>query len=389
MESRSCRLLLFCLPFWFVRVAIAQDDQPPADSPADPVVVERFQFTDTSGEAREVLARLVLTAADGGVLVEDRAGTLWNITPDRLKSRTATQTPYTRFTVDERRAAIRDEFGDAFRSITTPHYIIVFNTTDAYAEWCGGLLERFYEGYFDFWNKAGLKLHEPADRLVVIVLQNQTQFQEFYSSDVGQKTQSSFGYYSIRRNHTVLYNFAETDEAKQTAIGIRRAVAKTPFNVATVVHEATHQLGFNTGLHTRYADNPVWLTEGVAMFFETPDLRTRGWKTIGRINDWRSRSLKAYSGALDAGSVRALVQSDDRFRKAETAGDAYTEAWALTLYLMKRREEDFVRYLQHISSKSPMVWDKADARLAEFTDAFGDPADFEKRMQAYLRKYRR
>ena len=39
--------------------------------------------------------------------------------------------------------------------------------------------------------------------------------------------------------------------------------------VATVVHEATHQMAFNCGLHTRYADIPVWVSEGIAMYFET------------------------------------------------------------------------------------------------------------------------
>ena len=53
-----------------------------------------------------------------------------------------------------------------------------------------------------------------------------------------------------------------------------------PGVTVTVIHEATHQIAFNCGLHTRYADNPLWLTEGMALYFETPDLRSRsGWRT--------------------------------------------------------------------------------------------------------------
>ena len=38
----------------------------------------------------------------------------------------------------------------------------------------------------------------------------------------------------------------------------------------------------NTGLQTRYADNPFWVSEGLAVFFETPDLRSKnGWNAIG------------------------------------------------------------------------------------------------------------
>jgi hypothetical protein len=55
--------------------------------------------------------------------------------------------------------------------------------------------------------------------------------------------------------------------------------------VATIVHEATHQIAFNCGLQQRYADIPLWLCEGMAVYFEAPDLTsTRGWRGIGRVN---------------------------------------------------------------------------------------------------------
>ena len=48
--------------------------------------------------------------------------------------------------------------------------------------------------------------------------------------------------------------------------------------VSTIVHEATHQIAFNCGLHTRLSDCPRWFSEGIAMYFETPDLRSaKGW----------------------------------------------------------------------------------------------------------------
>jgi len=37
--------------------------------------------------------------------------------------------------------------------------------------------------------------------------------------------------------------------------------------VSTIVHEATHQIAFNCGLHTRLSDCPVWFSEGIAMYF--------------------------------------------------------------------------------------------------------------------------
>ena len=35
-------------------------------------------------------------------------------------------------------------------------------------------------------------------------------------------------------------------------------------NVATIIHEATHQLAYNSGMQRRYADNPMWVSEGLA-----------------------------------------------------------------------------------------------------------------------------
>ena len=66
--------------------------------------------------------------------------------------------------------------------------------------------------------------------------------------------------------------------------------------VATIVHEATHQIAFICGLHRRYADIPLWVSEGVAVYFETPDLgSSKGWSTIGAVNRARLLTFRAYS----------------------------------------------------------------------------------------------
>ncbi len=55
--------------------------------------------------------------------------------------------------------------------------------------------------------------------------------------------------------------------------------------VSTIVHEATHQIAFNSGLHQRLSDCPKWFSEGIAMYFETPDLDARV-RTAGRAWEW-------------------------------------------------------------------------------------------------------
>src|SRR5690606_26419230 len=59
----------------------------------------------------------------------------------------------------------------------------------------------------------------------------------------------------------------------------------------TLIHEATHQLAFNLGLHSRLGETPRWVVEGLAMLFEEDSRRddTLGQSTAMRVN--RSRYI--------------------------------------------------------------------------------------------------
>ena len=79
--------------------------------------------------------------------------------------------------------------------------------------------------------------------------------------------------------------------------------------VSTIVHEATHQIAFNCGLHTRLSDCPRWLSEGIAMYlFETPDLSSpKGWKSIGCVNQLRLEQFAKYLPMRPAAGRDAVV----------------------------------------------------------------------------------
>jgi hypothetical protein len=142
--------------------------------------------------------------------------------------------------------------------------------------------------------------------------------------------------------------------------------------VATIIHEATHQIAFNCGLHQRLSDCPLWVSEGIAIYFETPDLHSaKGWRSIGAINRPRLAQFYTYLPRRPPDSLRTLIEKDERFRNPQTGLDAYAEAWALTYFLLKQRPKQYVEYLQQISRKKPLVWDKPETRLREFQSAFG------------------
>jgi hypothetical protein len=142
--------------------------------------------------------------------------------------------------------------------------------------------------------------------------------------------------------------------------------------VATVIHEATHQLAFNSGLQTRFADIPVWLSEGIAIYFETPDLTSKnGWRTIGGVNHVRLRQFQQYLRSRPENSLATLLSSDARFRDTGTASAAYAESWAFCYYLIRHHRKEFVKYLHMLGEKQPMSNATPHDRLSEFQRALG------------------
>jgi hypothetical protein len=144
--------------------------------------------------------------------------------------------------------------------------------------------------------------------------------------------------------------------------------------VATVIHEATHQIAFNCGLQQRFADIPLWVCEGLAMYFETPDLSYgKGWRTVGEVNQPRLTRFQNYLLRRPTDSLQTLLSDDKRFRggDAETAVDAYAEAWSLNYFLLRMHAKEYEAYLQRLAEKQPLVWDDPAARLKEFKACFG------------------
>lgn len=356
---------------------------PPRFAPADPPEavsrpeMVRVRFRDAAKAERTVEGRVMVEAQDGGILLLGRDGRQWNITPDRLEHRENVGSPFKGLTSDEAAAALREELGDGFDIVRTKRYVIASKAGTRYAQWCGSLFERLYDTFHTHWRGKPLALDEPEVPLIAVILANEKQFAEFAARDVGpQAAAGAKGYYSILSNRIILYDLTagEGSAPAKTLEDVQRKIAQNPFNLATVVHEATHQIAFNTGLHTRQADNPLWLTEGMAMYFETPDLNNRtGWKTVGKVSDGRLSQFRDYAQKRrKSNSLETLVATDDRLTNVDLALDAYAEAWTLTHFLIKTRRKAYAEYLAKIAAKKPLQGDGGDKRVEEFRAAFGD-----------------
>ena len=186
-----------------------------------------------------------------------------------------------------------------FRSYNTPHYVIVFDTSRTYAQWTSSLLERLHKAFTNYWEGQGIELHEPEFPLPVLLFATRQEYEQASREDLPGGTGTIIGFYSLRSNRVNMFDLTGVEALRGG--GGRGSIkeinqmlsqpAAVPL-VATVVHEATHQIAFNCGLQQRYADIPLWLCEGMAVYFEAPDLAsTHGWRGIGRVNYPRLETL--------------------------------------------------------------------------------------------------
>lgn len=334
------------------------------------------------GLEQTLIGRTVVTVADGGVFFQTRDGTLWPVQPEEQGAKTSDDEPFAPYKPEEAGAALLKDLPGGFDVYYTKHYVICFNTSRAYAQWCGSLFERLYSGFQNYWKNRGFELHEPEFPLTAIVFADRASYARFSKPELGDNADAIIGYYSLQTNRMTMFDLTGTagsagdrGSAAQIVQTLSRPAAAP--TVATIVHEATHQIAFNCGMHQRYADIPLWVSEGVAVYFESPDLNSsKGWSTIGSVNRSRLVAFHAYAARRPVDSLETLLRDDSRMRgpqaTVQVAGDAYAEAWALNYFLINTKAKQYAAYLQALAEKEPLVTDEPEERLAEFRRAFGD-----------------
>jgi hypothetical protein len=355
------------------------DAMPSADDQTPSKVVSVISFQDEAGSETSIEGRVLVRASDG-VLLEDPARRLWTIPSVRLETETTTERPFEFFDSTQLGNRLIEECHSAgidtdFHVHTTKNYAIAASTPDAYSQWTGQLLERMQIAFQSYWKNRRFELTPLAAPLPVLILSNQTQFAKMAEFDKTPASANGQGYYLVTANRIVLFDLtaSRADSPATTIAEIHRRAQQIPASVATVVHEATHQIAFNRGMHQRYADNPVWLTEGMAMYFEAPGLKSRrGWSGIGKVNAARLFRFREFlKTRRQPDSIETLVRDNGRFGDPDSAFDAYSEAWALTYFLIRTRIRDYSQYVTAISQKQPLHWDDPEDRLTAFQSAFG------------------
>ena len=334
---------------------------------ADPAV----EVTLVDGATRT--GRVVVAGARGGVLLETPDGALHALAADRVARRRLTGGRFEPWPPRRTGEELLAELGRGARLTVTPHFVIASTATPAATGEVADLLEEVQAGFRAAFG-GDAPLPRPRRALPVLVFGDRAAF-EAYASDAtrfgGTAPAGSRGFYDPVSNRVALFEPGEDDP--------------DPPDLGTVAHEATHQLAYNCGLHARLADNPMWLTEGVATLAESTGRGRRRpgvWRGFDARPAARAAEFRRFLAARDAdpslrdtNPLEKLIGTDALFLDARTARGAYAVAWALTDMLRRRAPAAFAAYLRELSDLPPLAQGSVAGRLATFRRHFGTDLD--------------
>ncbi len=289
-------------------------------------------------------------------------------------------------THEELSQLISEEAGRTFQTLFHPksHFLIVYDTSEAYALWCQKLLDNLYVGFDKYQEKRDLHLPEPEFPMPVIIFSNRQEFEDYARRiDDIKHVDGILAYYNRLSNRIVLYD----QSGIETALKGQKKQGKTSQiieeilsrpqaaeNVSAIIHEATHQIAFNRKMFHRTGPQALWMVEGLSLVFETPDARSStGWSRrnsqitpnshyLGRLKDYF-----AHAGETPIQDIIQLEQFTP-----EKMSDQYALSWGLFHYLNVKEPEKLTQYIQRVQEKKLYEDYAPEDRLHDFESIFGD-----------------
>ena len=348
-------------------------------------------------QLKNLTGELVALDDSFGQLILDADGQLTAVSPDELKRLEILPGKLEPTSTKDLAAKALQLMPAGSKVIATDHFIVCYNTSDAYARWNSNLYERLYKGFYRFWKEKGIELAPPRFPLIALVFETKNDYVRYASQEFGG-AENTIGYYHQSTNRLASYDLTGIEDmlppgasvAREDLINQILSRPQAERTVATIVHEACHQISFNSGLQVRLGDNPLWLSEGLATFFESPDLSTQnGWGGIGKVNWHNYNVLSRYMPNRTNDSLEMLLLDDGRLRSGETMTNAYAEAWGLTYYLIKSKPKQFVSFIKAIRDKPPGTRSTPKERIELFQKCFGDDlSKLDKDFVRFLQKVR-
>jgi len=329
--------------------------------------------------------RIISRDTGGNFVLEERDGFWRLVQPKDVIEQWSDEIQFEPYTQKELKKRLQAEFPKEFRIVETKRYMIVSDTTIAYATWCGNLLEQLDTAFLEHWRAKGFELSEPEFPLVAVIFADYGNFVRCTQNEVGPSITQISAFYNQHSNRIVFYDLT----GQENYGGIRGSInqrireimsrSESANAVSTFVHEATHQISFNCGMFQRNAACPRWVSEGIATLYETPDFNSvKAWSSDIKVNRKRlDRFYLYFNERAPHEPMKKLVLSDEpfQFSNGDTTLDSYATCWTMMHYFNANHGDKLVEYLKILSQKKPHVPYDEEARLREFESVFGDDWD--------------
>ncbi|MDZ4783654.1 MAG: DUF1570 domain-containing protein [Planctomycetia bacterium] len=293
------------------------------------------------------------------VVFLERDGRLMTFHPGEAKNYRKLGDRFRGYSSSELRAVLTRDLGKDFEISSTGHYLVAHPPGQS-AQW-SQRFEDLYRSCAHYFSVRGFRLAEPQFPLVAVVYRNQDEFLRQARAEGANIDASVLGYYSPMTNRISMFDIGGGKSNRQD----------WKMNAETIIHEATHQTAYNTGIHRRFGAAPRWVVEGLGTLFEAPgvyDSRSNSSQP-SRVNRGRFDDFRSLVASRQPGTIAELVTNDRLFQSE--ASRAYAEAWALTYWLVETRPQQYSKYLQSMAARPIFADYTPEQRLEDFTKVFG------------------
>ncbi len=289
-----------------------------------------------------------LIGASNRQVILGNDGWLFDFDPRRQETRlTIAEGDFQPLDAHEFRRRLYEEFGNRFEVVPTQHFLLV-QPNGSGRVWAERF-ERLHRTFLSYFSVRGVRLLEGNFPMVAVIYPSQAEFQQRATGSTASNREV-LGVYDRASNRITMYDHG------QSAGGVD----------ATICHEAAHQSAFNVGVHSRLADTPHWIVEGIGCIFQSPAMieGRRSGDLQGRCDPnllWLFRDRYQQEPALLAADLDSLIADNTMFRSSDQVQHAYVASWALTFYLAERRAADFAKLIDRYSQRPPFqVYRPAD-----------------------------
>ncbi len=247
---------------------------------------------------------------------------------------------------------------DPWVELRTPHFIIVTDSTEKQAHQVAEQLERMRAVFHERFPSAHVDAESP---IVVLAMRDPKTFRALEPEA-----------YLAKGAVELAGLFSRLPEKNYVLLRLN-AEGKHPY--AAVYHEYIHFIFSHSGQWL-----PVWLNEGLAMFYQTTEIRDKEVELGEPIEEYLR--LLRRSRLLPLETLFAVNQGSPYYHEDNKANIFYAESWALTHYLEIRSRHDKVDYIsQYVALVNNKV-DPVDAASA----AFGNLRALEAALHDYLQQ---